>query len=147
MLSNQKQTTRTWSYTELVLRLPLSIFLGIIHDHFVAIHLMIRMKLISSTFAFANYLYPTFDPELTSPAFSISIGDLLVNSILCLWISIFLINNINFDKVKQGHKLKQTGLALGGYFTILSSLVLLFLACNWLSGRWDQYPVTWTVAT
>lgn len=36
---------------------------GIIHDHFAAIHLMIRMKLISSTFAFANYLYPTFDPE------------------------------------------------------------------------------------
>ena len=92
----------------------------------------IGLRWISSIFNFTHQFAsdPTFDPTLTQPAFSSSLGDLLINSVLCLWISIFLINNINFDKSPKPNIWKQTGFALGGYFLIFSSLVAFSQYCE-----------------
>ncbi|MDH3649847.1 MAG: hypothetical protein OEQ53_09190, partial [Saprospiraceae bacterium] len=73
---------------------------------------------------------PIFDPVITSPAFTTSLGDLLINILIFLWITIFLINRISPGITDRIKLTKQLILCYAGYLSIFVSLIWLSRFCQ-----------------
>ncbi len=73
---------------------------------------------------------PIFNPSLTAPAFHPSLGDLLINILIFLWITIFLINQISLRIPVRMKLSKQLMLCFVGYLFIFTSLIWLSRFCK-----------------
>lgn len=92
----------------------------------------IGIRLVSYLFNFTDQfsVLKIFDPSLTSPAFDSSLGNILINVILLLWISVFLINNVDLNKLNHYKPFQKTSLSFIGYFLVSLGIIGLAKFCE-----------------
>lgn len=92
----------------------------------------IGIRLVSYLFDFTDHfnVLKIFDSTLTAPAFSNSLGNILINVVLLLWTSVFLINNIDLNRLNHLKSLQKSVLSFFGYFLICISMIGLARFCE-----------------
>ncbi|MCB0667725.1 MAG: GHKL domain-containing protein [Saprospiraceae bacterium] len=92
----------------------------------------IGIRLVSYLFDFTDQfsVLKLFSPSVTAPAFSNSLGNILINVILLLWISVFLINNLDLRKLNHLKPLQKTVASFVGYFLICLGMIGLAKFCE-----------------
>ncbi len=72
------------------------------------------------------------DASLMSPAFDISLADLLINICIFLWVSVYTINNLRLQIDSKNQRGKQILTSFLGYFMIAAGLIFLGRFCQQL---------------
>ena len=92
----------------------------------------IGIRLASYLFDFTNQFSSSevFDSTLTQPAFTNSLGNILINIVLILWISVFLVNNVELQKTREMTSLQKVLLSFGGYLVIAFGILWLAKFCQ-----------------
>lgn len=92
----------------------------------------IGIRLVSYLFDFTDQfsVLNLFSPSVTSPAFSNSLGNILINVILLLWISVFLINNLDLSRLYHLKAIQKALVSFFGYFLICMGMIGLAKFCE-----------------
>jgi nitrogen fixation/metabolism regulation signal transduction histidine kinase len=92
----------------------------------------VGIRLVSYLFDFTNQFSSSeiFNSSLTEPAFSNSLGNILVNIALTLWVSVFLINNIDLGKISRIGMIQKSLVAFSGYTVIALGMICLAKFCQ-----------------
>ena len=97
----------------------------------------IGIRLVSYLFDFTGQfsVLSVFSPSVTSPAFSSSLGNILINVVLLLWISVFLINNLDLRKLNYLKTAHKSIISFVGYLLIGLGMIALAKFCEALIQR------------
>ncbi|MBK8506939.1 MAG: hypothetical protein IPL46_35040 [Saprospiraceae bacterium] len=92
----------------------------------------IGIRLVSYLFDFTEQfsVLSVFSPIITSPAFSNSLGNILINVVLLLWISVFMINNLDLSKLNNLKSTNKAVISFVGYLLIGLGMIGLAKFCE-----------------
>ncbi|NND32615.1 MAG: GHKL domain-containing protein [Saprospiraceae bacterium] len=97
----------------------------------------VGIRLVSYLFDFTNQFSSSevFNATITEPAFTNSLGNILINIALALWISVFLINNLDFSGVRNLKSTQKILVSFSGYVLIAFGMLWLARFCQDLIQR------------
>lgn len=81
---------------------------------------IVGLRFVTYLFDFTSHFRVSeiFDPSITSPAFNISLGNIFLNILLILWVSVYLINRIDPSDLTKWGNTGKISVSFVGYFLI-----------------------------